>query len=216
MHLHTITYSSRQSAIEVARKHLGEDVVILHSFKAREGNKAILAVDTIPTESGGTDVTETTQEPGKRTERNPSKNELSINNQILALAKKLDALSERLDRYETPDIENVALQETLFSNVLESEINIRSASPTNTPTLDQDIDTIKSVIDCKNRITSSFEANIRDVVANFEEDIGELIKCATRKSGSLMPITNAPDDVSSNCLVLNEKVSFDPCGVVAK
>ena len=67
MHLHTITYSSRQSAIEVARKHLGEDVVILHSFKAREGNKAILAVDTIPTESGGKDVTETTQEPGKRT-----------------------------------------------------------------------------------------------------------------------------------------------------
>ena len=59
MHLHTITYSSRQSAIEVARKHR-DDVVILHSFKARDGNKAILAVDN-DDPIGDTDVIETSK-----------------------------------------------------------------------------------------------------------------------------------------------------------
>ena len=68
MHLHTITYSSRQSAIEVARKLLGDDVVILHSFKARDGNKAILAVDKELTKSVGTDVIETQQERSDRAE----------------------------------------------------------------------------------------------------------------------------------------------------
>ena len=100
MHLHTITYSSRQSAIEVARKHLGDDVVILHSFKARDGNKSILAVDNELTQSVDTDVIEPQQERSDRAEGKPANHEVSINNQILMLAKKLDALSERLDRYE--------------------------------------------------------------------------------------------------------------------
>ena len=216
MLLHTITYSSRQSAIEVARKHLGEDVVILHSFKARDGNKAILAVDNNPTESVGTDVNETTRELSQRADGYTDNNELSINNQILGLAKKLDALSERLDRYETPDMENVAVQESLFSHILESEINNRSASPTKTPVRDQDLDTLKPVIQCKNEMASSSEADMQDVVANFEEDIGELIKYATRKPESLMPLTNALNDLSSESFVLGQKPSFDPLGVLAK
>lgn len=216
MLLHTITYSSRQSAIEVARKHLGEDVVILHSFKARDGNKAILAVDNNPTESVGIDVNETTGELSQTADGYTDNNELSINNQILGLAKKLDALSERLDRYETPDMENVAVQESLFSHILESEINNRSASPTKTPVRDQDLDTLKPVIQCKNEMASSSEADMQDVVANFEEDIGELIKYATRKPESLMPLTNALNDLSSERFVLGQKPSFDPLGVLAK
>lgn len=213
MHLHTITYSSRQSAIEVARKHLGEDVVILHSFKARDGNKAILAVDNELTES--VDI-KTQQERSDRAEGSPTHKELSINNQILALAKKLDALSERLDRYEAPDIENVAVQESLFSNVLESEINNRSAASTHNPELDLHIGTAKPAEQSNAGTTSSFEANMRDVVANFEEDIGALINYATRKPGCLMTSDNAPDDLSSECVVLGQKSSFEPLGVLAK
>ena len=216
MHLHTITYSSRQSAIEVARKHLGDDVVILHSFKARDGNKAILAVDNELTQSVDTDVIEPQQERSDRAEGSPANHELSINNQILMLAKKLDALSERLDRYETPNIENVAVQESLFSNILKSEINNRSAASTHNPGLDLDIGAAKPAIQSKAGITSSFEGNMHDVVANFEEDIGELIKYATRKPESLMPLTNALNDLSSERFVLGQKPSFDPLGVLAK
>lgn len=216
MHLHTITYSSRQSAIEVARKHLGDDVVILHSFKARDGNKAILAVDNELTESVGIDDIETQQERSDRAEGSAANKELSINNQILALAKKLDALSERLDRYETPDIENVAVQESLFSNVLESEINNRSAASTHNPELDLHIGTAKPAVQSNAGTTSSFEANMRDVVANFEEDIGALINYATRKPGCLMTSNNAPNDISNECVVLGQKSSFEPLGVLAK
>ena len=216
MHLHTITYSNRQSAIEVARKHLGDDVVILHSFKARDGNKAILAVDNEQTESVDINVIETTREHSARAQGSPANNELSINNQILALAKKLDALSERLDRYETPDIENVAVQESLFSSVLESEINNRSAASTHNPGLDLNIDTAKPAVERKTGITSSFEANMHDVVANFGEDIGALIKYATRKPGCLVTSNYAPDDLSNECAILGQKPSFEPLGVLAK
>lgn len=216
MHLHTITYSSRQSAIEVARKHLGDDVVILHSFKARDGNKAILAVDNELTQAVDTDVIETQQERSDRAEGSPANHELSINNQILALAKKLDALSERLDRYETPDIENVAVQESLFSNILESEINNRSAASTHSPEIDLDIGAAKPAIQAKAGITSSFEANMHDVVANFEEDIGALIKYATRKPGCLGLSNNAPDDLSNECAVLEQQSPFESLGVLAK
>ena len=216
MHLHTITYSSRQSAIEIARKHLGEDVVILHSFKAREGNKALLAVDNGPSESVGEDASETTKEREERAEENACNNELSINNQILELARKLDALSERLDRYENPDVENVAVQQSLFSSVLESAINSRSSSSTNTPALDLGIDTIKPAAQYKNGISLSLEANVRDVVANFKEDISELINCATRKPGSLIPASNAPDGLSGECLTSGQKAWFETLGVIAK
>ena len=57
---------------------------------------------------------------------------------------------------------------------------------------------------------------MHDVVANFEEDIGALIKYATRKPGCLGLSNNAPDDLSNECVVLGQQSPFEPLGVLAK
>ena len=57
---------------------------------------------------------------------------------------------------------------------------------------------------------------MHDVVANFEEDIGALIKYATRKPGCLGLSNNAPDDLSNECAVLEQQSPFESLGVLAK